>query len=170
VSTDRAGARARACVICHETIMMCSWVTSWPVCPGNCYKTAVTQALAARRPQPASVGYGPVTDRTPIAMTTDLAEHGDGFIRTGSRPVADAEHRRRLRRRALQTAARNTPPDAAPIGGGYLPSPDVIDRARSAAGGWTRPTLAAWGVPWPPPPGWRAELQRRWTQQQQPEQ
>jgi hypothetical protein len=90
-------------VICHETIMMCSWVTSRPVCPGNCYKTAVTQALAARRPPPASVGdYGPVTDRTPIPMTIDLAEHGDGFIRIGRRPVTDAEHRRRLRRRALR--------------------------------------------------------------------
>lgn len=33
-----------------------------------------------------------------------------------------------------------------------------IDRARSPAGGWTAETLATWGVPWPPPKGWRTEL------------
>lgn len=33
-----------------------------------------------------------------------------------------------------------------------------IDSARSAKGGWTRETLAAWGVPWPPPRGWRRRL------------
>jgi hypothetical protein len=72
-------------VICDETIMVCSWVASRPVCPaGSCYQTAVAQALAARRPR--TGGYGPVTDRTPIAMTTALAEHGDGFIRTVRKP------------------------------------------------------------------------------------
>lgn len=34
----------------------------------------------------------------------------------------------------------------------------VILAARSSAGGWTSSTLAAWGVPWPPPAGWRAQL------------
>lgn len=33
-----------------------------------------------------------------------------------------------------------------------------IDAARSPAGGWTRKTLAGWGVPWPPPKGWRRAL------------
>lgn len=42
------------------------------------------------------------------------------------------------------------------------PSPEEIDAARTAAGGWTRETLAGWGVPWPPPKGWRARLIERW--------
>jgi hypothetical protein len=29
---------------------------------------------------------------------------------------------------------------------------------KTARGGWTRATLAAWGVPWPPPKGWKAVL------------
>jgi hypothetical protein len=35
---------------------------------------------------------------------------------------------------------------------------DEIDAGRSPAGGWTRDTLARWGVPWPPPKGWRQAL------------
>ena len=33
-----------------------------------------------------------------------------------------------------------------------------IDLARSKKGAWTRETLASWGVPWPPPKGWRKAL------------
>lgn len=33
-----------------------------------------------------------------------------------------------------------------------------IDAARTPAGGWTRDQLAQWGVPWPPPKGWRKSL------------
>lgn len=33
-----------------------------------------------------------------------------------------------------------------------------INAARTAKGGWTRKTLAGWGVPWPPPKGWRQRL------------
>lgn len=43
-----------------------------------------------------------------------------------------------------------------------MPSPEEVDAARSAAGGWTRAQLAAWGVPWPPPSRWRYELAARW--------
>lgn len=35
-----------------------------------------------------------------------------------------------------------------------------IDAAKSARGGWTRATLAKWGVPLPPPKGWRRALLR----------
>jgi hypothetical protein len=38
------------------------------------------------------------------------------------------------------------------------PSHDEIAAARTTAGGWTRSTLASWGVSWPPPKGWRARL------------
>lgn len=33
-----------------------------------------------------------------------------------------------------------------------------IMAARSPKGGWTRKTLAQWGVPWPPPGGWKASI------------
>lgn len=33
-----------------------------------------------------------------------------------------------------------------------------IDAARTAKGGWTAKQLAAWGVSWPPPKGWRKAL------------
>ena len=33
-----------------------------------------------------------------------------------------------------------------------------IEAAKSPRGGFTRETLAAWGVPWPPPRGWRRAL------------
>lgn len=36
-----------------------------------------------------------------------------------------------------------------------------IVRAQTAAGGWTRKTLHKWGVPWPPPQGWKKRLARR---------
>lgn len=35
-----------------------------------------------------------------------------------------------------------------------------IEAGKSAAGGWTRATLAKWGVPWPPPKGWKKRLVR----------
>jgi hypothetical protein len=43
-----------------------------------------------------------------------------------------------------------------------LPSPEEIEAARTPAGGWKRDQLAAWGVPWPPPKGWKDELTERW--------
>ncbi|MGW9436119.1 hypothetical protein [Streptomyces sp. NPDC055607] len=43
-----------------------------------------------------------------------------------------------------------------------LPSPEEIEAARTPAGGWKRDQLAAWGVPWPPPRGWKDELVERW--------
>lgn len=35
---------------------------------------------------------------------------------------------------------------------------EEIERGRSQAGGWTAKTLRKWGVPWPPPKGWRKAL------------
>jgi hypothetical protein len=33
-----------------------------------------------------------------------------------------------------------------------------IEGARTEKGGFTRATLASWGVPWPPPAGWKQAL------------
>ncbi len=43
-----------------------------------------------------------------------------------------------------------------------LPSPEEVEAARTPAGAWTRAQLAAWGVQWPPPKGWKDELAERW--------
>ncbi len=37
----------------------------------------------------------------------------------------------------------------------------IIESARTPAGGWTKAQLAEWGVPWPPPKGWKQELLNR---------
>lgn len=39
-----------------------------------------------------------------------------------------------------------------------MPTEREIEAARTEKGGWTRETLKAWGVPWPPPTGWRKRL------------
>lgn len=36
-----------------------------------------------------------------------------------------------------------------------------IEAAQTPNGGWTRAQLAKWGVPWPPPKGWRKQLEAR---------
>lgn len=37
-------------------------------------------------------------------------------------------------------------------------SEDDIEAGRTAKGGFSRAQLAAWGVPWPPPKGWKQDL------------
>ena len=38
---------------------------------------------------------------------------------------------------------------------------DKIEAGKSPRGGFTKATLASWGVPWPPPKGWRTALRAR---------
>lgn len=44
------------------------------------------------------------------------------------------------------------------------PSPAEIAAARTPRGGWTRATLASWGIEWPPPRGWRRRLEVEWRE------
>lgn len=37
-------------------------------------------------------------------------------------------------------------------------SRDEIEAAKTPNGGWTREQLQAWGLPWPPPKGWKDKL------------
>ena len=37
----------------------------------------------------------------------------------------------------------------------------LIEAARTPKGGYSRAQLAAWGVPWPPPKGWKEALVER---------
>ena len=39
---------------------------------------------------------------------------------------------------------------------------EIVARMSTARGGWTRATLETWGVPWPPPQGWRARCEALW--------
>lgn len=47
-----------------------------------------------------------------------------------------------------------------------IPSPAEVKAAQSGRGGWTRDQLRQWGVRWPPPKGWRQELERQYLEQQ----
>lgn len=49
----------------------------------------------------------------------------------------------------------------------WLPSPQEIEAACTGPGGWKRAQLAEWGVPWPPPKGWRKELEAEYALEQQ---
>jgi hypothetical protein len=56
------------------------------------------------------------------------------------------------------------------------PSPEEILKAASNPNclggrgtGWNRKQLAEWGVPWPPPKGWRTRLEREWKEQNKPD-
>lgn len=33
-----------------------------------------------------------------------------------------------------------------------------IEAFKTERGGWTKDQLAEWGVPWPPPKGWKAKI------------
>ena len=39
------------------------------------------------------------------------------------------------------------------------PCPAQIEAARTPKGGWNATTLAGWGIPWPPPGGWKKKLE-----------
>jgi hypothetical protein len=52
---------------------------------------------------------------------------------------------------------QNTYLKAHPLPDGSLTEAD-IEAGRSERGGWTREQLALWGVPYPPPKGWKARL------------
>lgn len=68
----------------------------------------------------------------------------NGPRRVDARPVG------RVVPQAEQPAQRA--PDVRPV------SEAEIMAARTPKGSWTRATLASWGVPWPPPEGWKQRL------------
>lgn len=45
-------------------------------------------------------------------------------------------------------------------------SPEEIKSKQTERGGWTKAVLAKWGVPWPPPKGWRKRLEEEWLKAQ----
>ena len=73
---------------------------------------------------------------------------------------AETERRRHGKR---TTATKPAPAETVPSVA--LPTPAEVNAARTRSGGWTRATLAGWGVPCPPPKGWRQVLERERTGQ-----
>ena len=80
---------------------------------------------------------------------------GSGRSVHKSRYVAAAINLRQQAR-----TSRRTPEQAAILASLPKVSAAEIEAARSPRGGWTRATLAGWGVPWPPPSGWLRALLR----------
>lgn len=46
-----------------------------------------------------------------------------------------------------------------------VPSPDEVEAGKTSAGGYTAARLAQWGVPWPPPTGWKKKLRDEWKRE-----
>lgn len=72
----------RTCSVCGEKPRGAySWVEGKPACSGLCYGTAVALALSLRRrPLPAGEKAPPL-DRSPVAVTEDIAEGRDPAFR-----------------------------------------------------------------------------------------
>jgi hypothetical protein len=47
-----------------------------------------------------------------------------------------------------------------------LTSAEIQFGMATPSGGWTRARLASWGVPWPPPKGWRKRLEQQAAERQ----
>jgi hypothetical protein len=108
----------------------------------------------ARRIAAYAVGYLP--------CETCTAPPGHPCIRPGQ---GRSVHKTRFAEAAIVLSqrdkeARRTPEQAAILAGLPRLSEEQIEAGRSPKGGWTREQLARWGVPWPPPPGWRQALLR----------
>jgi len=91
------------------------------------------------------------------ASSEPCTQPGRGRTVCQSRFVAAAIALRRQAR-----AEGRTPEQAAELSALLAKLPrltrEEVEAGRSAAGGFTRAQLAAWGVPWPPPAGWLQAL------------
>lgn len=95
-----------------------------------------------------------ITKRSKAALGTGRGSRSDN---RASRPEVISQRPAPLTR----TAVEGMPGVSWTYGGTEkVPSRKEIREARTPAGGWTRPQLQAWGVPWPPPRGWVALLVR----------
>lgn len=75
------------------------------------------------------------------------------------------DHALYLKRAMVEMDAGETPPPPptpAPTPRGSIPSPAEIEAGKTPRGAWTRAQLAEWGVPWPPPGGWKRRLEDAW--------
>lgn len=63
-----------------------------------------------------------------------------------------------MTKRGTTVHHRLTPPQALALVPSGTVSDEDVRAAMTPAGSWTAETLAAWGVPWPPPKGWRKRL------------
>jgi guanosine-3',5'-bis(diphosphate) 3'-pyrophosphohydrolase len=84
----------------------------------------------------------------PIARAVKVADLHDNL--DPSRPPEPS-----LEKRYLRALADLTP---------FAPTKEEVQAGMTAKGGFTKAQLAAWGVPWPPPKGWRKSLEARMTQ------
>ena len=104
--------------------------------------------------------YVAATRARTILELSSARTRGDGWGRLQTSPFLNglpgAGGAGRARSRQPSTGSR-------PVRGGpgvKRPTADEIEAGRSPTGGFKRAQLAKWGIPWPPPKGWKAELLR----------
>ncbi|MCL7496086.1 hypothetical protein M8I34_32480 [Streptomyces sp. MCA2] len=100
--------------------------------------------------EPAEMYYAPVGAEAPSLASSPMPE---GWLRL-DRTTDLSIFRHRYAGQLLQT-------ERSPFMK-QLPSPEEVEAARTPKGGYNRAQLVAWGVPWPPPKGWKDELAERW--------
>ena len=68
----------------------------------------------------------------------------------------------RKRRKVAERARRDAEnaPRLALVPAGAVPESEILAARTTPFGGWSRKVLENWGVPWPPPRGWRKRLER----------
>lgn len=84
-------------------------------------------------------------------MSTRLAGKGPGSLSQGLHGVAPKPYHVGGKGEAMERGQNLV----------RAPMKEEIEAAKSPAGGWSRAQLAEWGVPWPPPKGWRRNLENR---------
>jgi hypothetical protein len=95
------------------------------------------------------IGRENLTDLRPLCRKHHDEIHA---VKTGARtrsktPVLT----RRMKRKLARSGTFET-----------CPSPAEVLAARTPKGGWTKAQMIVWGLPWPPPKGWRKDLERRY--------
>jgi hypothetical protein len=139
---SRSNARRSSTLRSRSSQVLTSEPTAW-----RCRSCASRSRASARQHMPC--------DDCGAAPGEPCSRPGGGRSVFKSRFVAAAIA---IRRQAK--AAQGTPEQAAILAGLPRVSLEEIEAGRSQAGGYTRAQLAKWGVPWPPPAGWRRALLR----------
>jgi hypothetical protein len=98
-----------------------------------------------------------VTCRTPMRCLTPPGQEKFFYVcdQCGKSATKDS--------RGVKWPKPSTKTEATPRGSAQIrvPTEAEIEAGKSPRGGWTKKQLALWGVPWPPPHGWKQALMQK---------